>query len=59
MAQQIYLDSTVQQDSPSVGVSPTRRGLVLMRLLVPGAAQRTVSLPAGVLRCAPRSAARG
>ena len=40
-------------------VSPTRRGLVLLRLLVPGATQRTVSPPAGVLRCAPRSAARG
>ncbi len=42
-----------------VVVSPTRRGVVLLRLLLPGQSAQTVNVPADVLRCAPHNAARG
>ena len=42
-----------------VVVSPTQRGIVLMRLLVPGHAGKSVTVRSDVLRCAPHSAARG
>jgi uncharacterized membrane protein len=39
--------------------SPTRRGVVLLRLLVAGEAEGGVKVPEEVLRCVPHSGARG
>lgn len=45
--------------SPTQVVSPTRRGLVVLRLLVTGQPQRGLKVSPQVLRCGPHSGARG